>query len=93
MSSHEGAKPCSKQEVDFNSDILTLEISGEPPRNASQGKALLQIFRAAKGQPLGGKKKQGMCHTCGLAIYIFKVSFEGKRRRIMETQIFHHAEI
>jgi hypothetical protein len=28
----------------------------------------------------------------GLAIYIKKVS-EGKRRRIMEIQIFHHAKI
>jgi hypothetical protein len=26
---------------------------------------------------------------CGLAIYILKVC-EGKRRRIMKTQIFHH---
>ncbi len=31
-----------------------------------------------------------MC--CGLAIYIKKYVKQGKRRRIMETQIFHHAK-
>jgi hypothetical protein len=35
-------------------------------------------------------KKGGMSH-CGLAIYIKKVC-EGKRTRIMETQIFHHSK-
>jgi len=31
-----------------------------------------------------------MCH-CGLAIYIKKY-LKAKRRRIMETQIFHHSK-
>jgi hypothetical protein len=38
------------------------------------------------------KQKQGVVSHCGLAIYNKKVS-KGKRRRIMETQIFHHAKI
>jgi len=38
-------------------------------------------------------EKQGMCHNVALAIYIKKY-LKAKRRRIMETQIFHyHAKI
>ncbi len=36
------------------------------------------------------KEKRGVSH-CGLAIHILKVC-DGKRRRIMETQIFHHSK-
>jgi hypothetical protein len=43
-------------------------------------------------QPTKQTNKQGVCHKgCGLAIYI-KKDFKAKRR-IMETQIFHHAKI
>jgi hypothetical protein len=37
------------------------------------------------------KQEVGVSH-CGLAIYIKKY-LKAKRRRIMETQIFHHANI
>jgi hypothetical protein len=35
--------------------------------------------------------QQGVCHTCGLAIYIKKY-FKAKKRRTMKTQIFHYAK-
>jgi hypothetical protein len=35
--------------------------------------------------------QQGVCHCCGLAIYIKK--YLKAKRRIMETQIFRHAKI
>ncbi len=40
------------------------------------------------------KEKQGVCSHYGLAIYIIKKGYlKGKRSRIMETQILHHAKI
>jgi hypothetical protein len=36
-------------------------------------------------------KQRDVSH-CGLAIYILKMYLNPKRRRIMETQIFHHAK-
>jgi hypothetical protein len=40
------------------------------------------------------KNNKGVCVTqCGLAIYMKKYLIKAKRRRIMETQIFHHAKI
>jgi hypothetical protein len=35
------------------------------------------------------QQKQGVCHKCGLPIYIKKKYIKAKRR-IMEIQIFHH---
>jgi len=37
--------------------------------------------------------KQGGVSHCGLAIYIKKKYIKEKKRKIMETQIFHHAKI
>jgi hypothetical protein len=95
MRSHEGAKPCSKQaskqEVDLSSDILlTLEIISGATKKCYPRKALLTIFRAARAN--NHWKKQGMCHTVALPFTLKSTLFEGKTR-IMETQIFHHAEI
>jgi hypothetical protein len=56
--SHEGSQAMqhSKQEVDLNSDILTLEISGAT-KKCYPRKALLQIL-GHQGPTIGKKKKK-----------------------------------
>jgi hypothetical protein len=40
--------------------------------------------------PAPDPKKQGVCHTCGLAICMKK--YLNAKEELLETQIFHHAQ-
>jgi len=66
-----------------------LEISGATKKCYPRKEGPFTIFRAVRANYW--KKNKG-CVTLGPCDLHLKVSFEGKTR-IMETQIFHHAEI
>ncbi len=67
----------SKQEVDLNSDILTLEISGAT-KKCYPRKALLQFLGQQRANHWQ-KKNKGCVTLCGLAIYILKYVLKAKQ--------------
>jgi len=80
--SHEGSQAMqhSKQEVDLNSDILTLlEISGATKKCYPRKEGPSTIFRVARANHWKKKKTRDVSHLCGLAIYILKYVLKAKQ--------------